>query len=109
MSRPIENQSNRSRLFPVTSTPLRALLWGVSLFAGIVVTGLQIYPALVGRVILALIAAGFLLFAIARASVRGGGAAEAVSLSSPMRVAYWTGYALMLSGVLLSAVIYLSS
>jgi hypothetical protein len=94
---------------PVTSTGLRATLWGMSLFVSIVVTSLQLYPAWMGRVILGLIAAGFALFSIARASLkserRQGGCVSA-DLGRPMRWVYWIGYGLMFTGVGLSVLIF---
>ncbi|MFP4354041.1 MAG: hypothetical protein ACLFUJ_02870 [Phycisphaerae bacterium] len=94
---------------PVTSTPLRALLWGTSLCVSIVVTSLQLFPAMMGRVILGLIALGFGLFSIARASLRTERRESgfvATDLARPMRLVYWIGYALMFTGVGLSVLIF---
>jgi hypothetical protein len=80
----------------------------VSLFASIVVTSLQVYPALAGRIVLGLIAVGFLLFSVARASLgperRQKGFTPA-DLGAPARFFYWLGYALMFTGVGLSVVV----
>ncbi len=94
---------------PVTSTGLRATLWGMSLFVSIVVTSLQIYPALMGRVILGLIVVGFGLFSIARASLKSERRQTgfvAADLGQPMRWVYWTGYGLMFTGVGLSVLLF---
>jgi hypothetical protein len=97
-------------VWPVSSAPLRGLCWGLSLFASIVVTSLQVYPALAGRIVLGMIAGGFLLFALARASVgpeRRATGCVAADLGAPSRVCYWLGYVLMVSGVALSVVVIL--
>ena len=84
---------------------LLAWLWGAWLFTSILVAGLKLYPSVAGRVTLALIAGGFLLFGVARASL--GHLAEAPSscaalLSPRMKVVYWAGYALMFAGTALT-------
>ena len=111
MSEPTDSASRRLVQFPVSSTPLRALLWGISLAASIAVTALQLFPALMGRVILLLISVGFVLFSIARASLRDErrkAGFVAADLARPMRWLYWAGYGLMISGVVLSSVALLS-
>lgn len=98
-------------VWPVSSRALRGMCWGLSLFASIVVTSLQVYPALAGRIVLGMIAAGFLLFSIGRVSIsserRESGHAQP-DLGKPGRVFYWLGYALMFTGVALSVVIVLA-
>lgn len=110
MEQPRAEKAKWLDVWPVTSAPLRGLCWGLSLFAGIVVTSLQVYPALAGRIVLGMIAGGFLLFALARASVgpeRRAQGSVAADLGTPARVCYWLGYALMFSGVGLSVVVIL--
>lgn len=92
------------------SAGILACAWGAALFTSILVAGLKLWPALQGRIILALIAVGFVLFTIARASAPGtpkplGFCARL--LSPRMRAIYWAGYALMFSGVVLTAVVSL--
>ena len=87
-----------------------ACLWGAALFASILMAGLRLWPALPGRLILGLIAVGFLFFTIARASnpeAAGSARCCARLLSPRMRAAYWAGYALMAAGVALTAVVSL--
>ncbi|GAH61975.1 unnamed protein product, partial [marine sediment metagenome] len=84
--------------------------WGVWLFASIVVAGLRWYPQLTGRAVLGLIAGGFALFTIARASVGSRPTMPrsfAALLSPRMRAVYWAGYALMFSGTVLTTVVSL--
>ncbi len=91
-----------------------ALLWGLALFASILFAGLELRPTFAGRLILSLIAVGFLLFTIARASAR-----EALDrpeakwscarvLTPSMRAAYYAGYLLMFAGVALTAAAWLA-
>ena len=87
-----------------------ACLWGAALFASIVTAGLKLWPALPARLILGLIAVGFVFFTVARASnpEAAGSARLCARLLSPrMRAAYWAGYALMAAGVVLTAVVSL--
>lgn len=89
---------------------LVAWCWGAWLFASIVVAGLRWYPQLAGRVVLGLIAGGFTLFTIARASVGSREtmpASFAALLSPRMRSFYWAGYVLMFSGTMLTTVVSL--
>ncbi|KPK81656.1 MAG: hypothetical protein AMJ81_10445 [Phycisphaerae bacterium SM23_33] len=93
------------------STGVGAWLWGASLFTSIMVAGLHLSPGLAGRAILGLIAVGFVMFAIARASVADmqPPASSCAHLLRPrMRAMYWAGYALMFSGVALTALVSLS-
>jgi hypothetical protein len=95
----------------VSSKALRACLWGLALFLSILVAGLRLYPALSGRVILGLIGAGFVLFTIARSTVpveERMRSSCAPLLSPPMRAVYWAGYALMISGTVLTGIVSLS-
>ena len=87
-----------------------ACLWGAALFGSVVTAGLRLWPALPGRLILGLIAVGFVLFTVARASnpeAAGSARCCARLLSPRMRAAYWAGYALMAFGVVLTAVVSL--
>lgn len=96
---------------PISPAKLGTWLWGVWLFASILAAGLLLSPGLSGRVILMLIAGGFLLFCVARASIetRPNMPSSCASLLSPgMRRVYWMGYALMLSGNVLAVVATLS-
>ncbi len=91
-----------------------ALLWGLALFSSILFAGLELRLTFAGRLILSLIAVGFLLFTIARAS-----AGEALDrpeakwscarvLTPQMRAAYYAGYLLMSAGVALTAAAWLT-
>jgi len=87
-----------------------ACLWGGALFTSILTAGLRLWPSLPGSLILGLIAVGFVFFTVARASnpEAACSARRCGHLLSPrMRAAYWAGYALMASGVALTAVVSL--
>ncbi len=87
-----------------------ACLWGAALFASILTAGLRLWPALSGRLVLGLIAVGFVFFTVARASnpEAAGSARLCARLLSPrMRAVYWAGYALMACGVALTAAVSL--
>ena len=94
----------------LTARALRAVVWGVWLFASILIAGLWLYPALSGRILLGLIAAGAVLFAMARSTVapmhKGPGSCEGL-LSAPARVVYWCGYGLMLTGTTMTTLVAL--
>ncbi len=84
-----------------------ACLWGTALAVSIITAWVKLCPALPGRVVLGLLAAGFLLFSVARASnpeAAGSPRSCAHLLSPGMRRLYWAGYGLMASGVVLTAV-----
>ena len=91
--------------YPVSSVSLRALIWGLSLFSGIVVAGTQLYPGWSGRIILGMMAGGFFLFAIAKATKtpsNGESPDDTASLQTPMKILYWSGYTLMVSALMLT-------
>lgn len=84
-----------------------ACLWGTALAASIITAWVRLRAALPGRVVLGLLAVGFLLFSVARASNPEAACSSrscARLLSPRMRTVYWAGYALMASGVMLTAV-----
>jgi len=90
---------------------LRSALWSLVLFLSIIRAGLQLYPGLWGRVILGMIAAGFLLFVVARRSVapmRTGPGCCWSMLGGGMRVVYVTGYGLMICGTVLTGMVTLA-
>ena len=92
--------------FSAPAAGLCAVLWGASLCLSLLVAALRLYPAPVGQAALALIGIGFVLFSIARSSLQTRGARPAFSaplLGPKMRLLYWAGYALMFSGVALTA------
>ncbi len=68
---------------------LASALWGTWLFTSIAIAGLKYYPDPWGRATLGLIAAGFLVFAVARVAHSGSGLGRAT---------YCAGYALMGAG-----------
>lgn len=68
------------------------------------VAGTHLYPSVTGRVVLAMIGSGFVLFALARASVVGRDAPDPCwsALGTRMRATYAAGYALMAGGTVLT-------
>jgi hypothetical protein len=83
---------------------LPARLWAGWLAGALLVAGTHLYPSVTGRVVLAMIGSGFLLFALARISVAGRHAPDPCwsALGTRMRATYAAGYALMAGGTVLA-------